>query len=323
MRGALASVRHLMLCSVALLIPITCAFSSVDTNLRDEAPFSRRSFLTVTGISTFGLVASPLTSYAATKQETSGKYIVLNNAKTVSVDRDAQLEPMDAVDRITDQWNELESKYTQNGLVDYISIGIDGGFEKLQNEMAKLQYINLKDMNAPTKMAFVINLYNVLIRVAFVTAGIPKKDLTRLSFFDTVAVNVGGGIFTFNDLENGILRANSVPPYHLTKPFGKGDARENLALSKVDPRIHFALNCGAKSCPAVKHYTAAGLDDELQNSAIEFCESLGNVVIDEAKREVRVSKIFKWYMGDFGESFNYVVCFGGKCIDTISQLVFL
>ncbi|KAL7516397.1 hypothetical protein ACHAWX_001419 [Stephanocyclus meneghinianus] len=150
--------------------------------------------------------------------------------------------------------------------------------------------------------AFVINLYNVLIRVAFVIAGIPKSDLSRFSFFDTVAVNIGGDIFTFNDMENGILRANSLPPYHLTKPFRKGDRRENLALSRVDPRIHFALNCDAKSCPHVKKYTAKGLNDELQASALEFCENKNNVFIDVANGELRLSKIFKWYMGDFASS---------------------
>jgi hypothetical protein len=119
-------------------------------------------------------------------------------------------------------------------------------------------------------MAFVINLYNTLIRIAFVTAGksklqkyviqlksipaiiliakqklagIPKNDLTRLSFFDTVAVNIGGDIFTFNDLENGIFRANSVPPYHLTKPFGKGDLRESLALTQTELALNFELWC--------------------------------------------------------------------------------
>lgn len=132
-------------------------------------------------------------------------------------------------------------------------------------------------------------------------AGIPKNDLTRLSFFDTVAINIGGDIFTFNDLENGILRANSVPPYHLTKPFGKGDLRESFALSQTDPRIHFALNCGAKSCPAVRKYSADRLEEELQAAAVAFCDDDSNVLVDGKKAELRVSKIFKWYSSDFSK----------------------
>lgn len=35
-------------------------------------------------------------------------------------------------------------------------------------------------------------------------------------------------------------------------------------VSPVDPRIHFALVCGAKSCPPIKLYTPDNLDEGLQ-----------------------------------------------------------
>ena len=40
------------------------------------------------------------------------------------------------------------------------------------------------------------------------------------------------------------------------RPFGEGDPRLSLALERAEPRIHFALNCGAKSCPPIKTYSA-------------------------------------------------------------------
>lgn len=40
--------------------------------------------------------------------------------------------------------------------------------------------------------------------------------------------------------------------------------------SQVDPRIHFALNCGARSCPPVKLFTPDGLHGELQAAAAAF-----------------------------------------------------
>jgi hypothetical protein len=39
-------------------------------------------------------------------------------------------------------------------------------------------------------------------------------------------------------------------------PFSSSDARMANALEKAEPRIHFALNCGAKSCPPIKTYSA-------------------------------------------------------------------
>ena len=47
-------------------------------------------------------------------------------------------------------------------------------------------------------------------------------------------------------------------------PFGKNDSRLEHALTEVEPRIHFALNCGAKSCPPIKTFTASDVDNELK-----------------------------------------------------------
>jgi hypothetical protein len=42
----------------------------------------------------------------------------------------------------------------------------------------------------------------------------------------------------------------------LFKPFGKNDPRLKVSLEQPEPLIHFALVCGAKSCPPIKTYSA-------------------------------------------------------------------
>ena len=37
--------------------------------------------------------------------------------------------------------------------------------------------------------------------------------------------------------------------------FSDSDPRHKMALTSLDPRIHFALNCGASSCPPIRIYT--------------------------------------------------------------------
>lgn len=163
----------------------------------------------------------------------------------------------------------------------------------------------MKDMDVSTKTAFVINLYNLMVKYAFVKLGIPTTDLSRLSFYENVCVNVGGIDFSLNDLEHGILRANSRAPYKMMKQFSLADSvRKKLALEKIDPRIHFALNCGAKGCPAVKRYTVEALDEELRLAAIAFCEQETSVSVDEQNNSLSLSKIFYWYMNDFASSKN-------------------
>jgi hypothetical protein len=52
----------------------------------------------------------------------------------------------------------------------------------------------------------------------------------------------------------------------------------------MDPRIHFALVCGAKSCPPIKLYSASTLEEGLQGAAEAFCAD--DVVIDTTARRV-------------------------------------
>jgi hypothetical protein len=55
-------------------------------------------------------------------------------------------------------------------------------------------------------------------------------------------------------------------------PFSQGDPRAAAVVGEpIDPRIHFALNCGAKSCPPVRVYTPATLEEGLSGAAEAFC----------------------------------------------------
>ena len=56
-----------------------------------------------------------------------------------------------------------------------------------------------------------------------------------------------------------------------------GDIRASLALT-LDPRIHFALNCGAKSCPPIRVYSTPNLDSQLNRASASFlCADQGSI----------------------------------------------
>jgi hypothetical protein len=48
-------------------------------------------------------------------------------------------------------------------------------------------------------------------------------------------------------------------------------------LQPVDPRIHFALNCGAASCPPIRVYTPDKLEFGLEAAASAFCAGEGRL----------------------------------------------
>jgi hypothetical protein len=136
----------------------------------------------------------------------------------------------------------------KDGLVDYQAVGADPAFASFEEATCELQGYFLTDMPDNVQLAFVINLYNMMIPHAYARFGDPRSDLARLTFFDKTYYNIGGLMYSFTELENGVLRGNKTPPYHLLKPFGNNDPRLQAARVQVKPRIHFALNCGGEFC---------------------------------------------------------------------------
>jgi GH15 family glucan-1,4-alpha-glucosidase len=146
--------------------------------------------------------------------------------------------------------------------------------------------------------AFWINLYNVLVIHGVIELDIRDSVQEVRNFFRRIRYDVGGHLFTPDDVEHGILRADKRPPYGLTRMFSRSDPRFRFSLSRVDPRIHFALVCASSSCPPIEVYTAGELDRELDVSGQTFLNS-GGVIVDRERREISLSRIFLWYADDF------------------------
>ena len=71
---------------------------------------------------------------------------------------------------------------------------------------------------------------------------------------------------------------------------------------ECDPRIHFALNCGAKSCPPIAVYStesAERLEKQLEMATLSFISSPTNVKVNVEKETLELSQLFKWYASDF------------------------
>ena len=66
----------------------------------------------------------------------------------------------------------------------------------------------------------------------------------------------------------------------------------------MDYRIHFALNCGAKSCPPIAFYTLEKLDKQLNDAMHSFI--ISETAIDMNNKTIATSKLLYWYRGDFG-----------------------
>jgi len=80
------------------------------------------------------------------------------------------------------------------------------------------------------------------------------------------------------------------------------DGIENDVIRKgwKEPRIHFALNCAAVSCPPLRAgaYGSPGLDEQLDEQTSAFLGSPAGAFLDD-KGRLHLSKILDWYREDF------------------------
>eukprot|EP00271_Cylindrocystis_brebissonii_P016298 TRINITY_DN396_c0_g1_i1.p1 TRINITY_DN396_c0_g1~~TRINITY_DN396_c0_g1_i1.p1 ORF type:complete len:494 (+),score=120.93 TRINITY_DN396_c0_g1_i1:438-1919(+) len=197
--------------------------------------------------------------------------------------------------------------------VDYKGIAKSEVFRRYVTKTQELQRVDLTSLSREEKLAFFINIYNALVVHATVDAGSgPENAVQRKTFFNGYAYVMGGLPYTLSDIENGVLRGNRRAPYTLFVPFPAKDDRLKVALKEPEPLIHFALVCGAKSCPPIKTYRPVDIKETLRASARSFFES-GGIEIDAENNTVSLSKILYWYHVDFGatdaEMLKWVVQF--------------
>ncbi|MFZ1750641.1 MAG: DUF547 domain-containing protein, partial [Saprospiraceae bacterium] len=106
-------------------------------------------------------------------------------------------------------------------------------------------------------------------------------------------------LFSFADIEHGILRRSQHEYFlgYLTKLF-PSSIEKMLRVQKRDWRIHFALNCGAKSCPPVAVYDVDRLDEQLNASAMSYLKTF--TTYNKTENIASVTSLFSWFRGDFG-----------------------
>jgi len=172
------------------------------------------------------------------------------------------------------------------------------------------------------KIAFWINLYNVIVIHGVIALGIRDSVKEVWNFFRGIYYQVGDYPFTPDDIEHGLLRGNRRPPYSLFRRFRGGDPRLNFLVAPLDPRIHFTLVCGSASCPFIDVYTPENLEWELDTAARSFINSPA-VALDRAQNKISLSSIFKWYGPDFGAGQGERLRFIAGHLDNQEDRVFI
>jgi glutaredoxin len=214
----------------------------------------------------------------------------------------------------------------------------------LSTELASIPFTDLEQLNDKEKICFFVNVYNIIVvqgKCIFYPSKEPelivkegnfesqksiegeqieetrKKNLIEVfQFFTKVKYNIAGLLFSLDDIEHGILRSNQPHPSKLQPLstlnhqtyFTEDDKRALLAMKReeFDPRIHFVINCGAKSCPAISLLSSDNLEQSLTIATYSYLE--GEISLDVIdKKTITLPKLLQWYGKDFG--FSYFAMF--------------
>lgn len=188
-------------------------------------------------------------------------------------------------------WDALLKKhYTERGGMNYRALKATD-MAALQQLRQRLGQVDVASLNRDQQLAYWINLYNVNV-VAIVAEKYPVKSIRdlstdpirRLNIFDKKLVPFGNGKISLNDIEN-----------------------ERIRKGFKDARIHFAINCAARSCPPIRQegaYRGANLSAQLDQQTRAFLNGPSGVVVTKKKdgtAVVRTTKIMDWFGDDFDQ----------------------
>lgn len=148
------------------------------------------------------------------------------------------------------------------------------------------------------RLAFWLNLYNALVIREMRRRPRSGTLLRHRSLFRRTFYTVGDLEYTLDAIEHGLLRGNARPPYAPRRVLRSGDPRLAAAPSVADPRIHFALNCGARSCPPPRVYEAGRVEEQLELATRGYLEAGSDFARD--RRVVILPGLIRLYRSDFG-----------------------
>lgn len=183
-------------------------------------------------------------------------------------------------------------------------------FQQFVEATEELQRAEIGTLTNDEKVAFFINIYNAMVIHGRIVRGMPQGKWGRVQFFSRVSYCIGGLRYTLNDIEHGILRGNRKHPYGFRRQFSGANPRRFHSVTTRDPRIHFALVCGSRSCPPINVYNANNVQSALTAATQSYLSDGAALAVEEQGNErfvVTLAKLFKWYRCDFGTTDSEVV----------------
>lgn len=187
-------------------------------------------------------------------------------------------QPLKAQEGIFKDFNTFYNLYSHLGKVKYDQIQYNR--DLIEILVTRIGEQSLSGKSDAFKAAFYINAYNLLTIYQIVEnyPGI-KSVMDIPGFFKGRKFRIAGNYMTLDELEfNGLFEIEK------------------------DPRYHFALVCGAQSCPLL--YNHAFVPDKLDEQLDMRARVMLNIeeYADSRNGQLQLFKVMDWYRSDFEAS---------------------
>ncbi len=171
--------------------------------------------------------------------------------------------------------------------------------DSLVHYLATIQEdVLINELNSDIKKkTFWINIYNAYTQILLKNNQAVYKK--RNAFFGKKQIIIAGRSLSLDNIEHGILRRSKNKwslGYFNSLFISKFEKQHRV--DSVDYQIHFALNCGAKSCPPIAFYTIEKLDQQLKTATKVYLQ--GEAVWIDSSKTIYLPKMMSWFRADFG-----------------------
>ena len=193
-------------------------------------------------------------------------------------------------------WDLILGRYLRPGdrgpnLFDYGAVTA-ADRQVLKSFVADMARVPVSGLSRQVQLPYWVNMYNALT-IDVVLDDYPVRSIRDIDispgFFadgpwDKKLVEIESETLSLNDIEHRILR-----------PIWR------------DPRLHYVVNCAAIGCPKLETtaYSAATMEQSLEETARNYVNDPRGISIRAGR--VTVSRIYDWFIEDFGDSESGVI----------------
>ena len=236
-------------------------------------------------------------------------------------------------------WDYLLRTYVQSGLVDYEGLSKDYLFKTYLRQLASAEPEKLATRGE--KLALHCNAYNALVMNGVINHKIHRNEKNVLNF---TPKDVADELHKLDGEIEALKRRRQSDPAKIEMLMQQADrlradsqffrlkehlfANETISLDYLEqevirpvfkePRVHVALVCAARSCPAIRGeaYFGDRIEDQLADQAKQFANDSRYVAYDSSMKTVALSPILKWYSEDWDSEGGYLKWLAERVTDS-------